>query len=318
MVGPRAWLMKVIGGEAAPRATRRPWRPTRLFACLRARVAARAWPAVPRLAESQGGGSGLCRGRARPRAGMLEGLRLLRQCAYAASCRRWSTLRAPNRQCGWAVLLSDIDIAVLRNPFKFLYRWGGAQHFSLATQQSEPRPHPRAAGGRPAAGGTAGSICAAGGRRAPAPSGRRAAAAARPRPLDAPAQARPGPRPRHSNPNPALTHRTHLNMWHRDHDVEGQTDGFDNAGAYGAIEGVDDPSMGWARCARARRACEVVCEAGGGVRAFGVEVRYARALVEWWSEFFCGSLHQPHKRSPARAHTHTHNPGLPRRWRTST
>lgn len=59
--------------------------------------------------------------------------------------------------CGWAVLLSDIDIAVLQNPFKFLYR---------------------------------------------------------------------------------------------DHDVEGQSDGFDPPGAYGAIDGVDDPSMGWARFAQ--------------------------------------------------------------------
>jgi len=33
----------------------------------------------------------------------------------------------------------------------------------------------------------------------------------------------------------------------RDHDVEGQSDGFDAAGAYGAIDGFDDPSMGWAR-----------------------------------------------------------------------
>jgi hypothetical protein len=33
--------------------------------------------------------------------------------------------------------------------------------------------------------------------------------------------------------------------------VEGQTDGFDVQGAYGAIDGVDDPSMGWARWAAA-------------------------------------------------------------------
>jgi hypothetical protein len=26
-------------------------------------------------------------------------------------------------QLGWAVLLSDIDVAVLQDPFKFLYRW---------------------------------------------------------------------------------------------------------------------------------------------------------------------------------------------------
>jgi hypothetical protein len=29
--------------------------------------------------------------------------------------------------------------------------------------------------------------------------------------------------------------------------VEGQSDGFDTPGAYGAIDGFDDPSMGWAR-----------------------------------------------------------------------
>lgn len=33
-------------------------------------------------------------------------------------------LRRRPAQVGWAVLLSDIDIAVLQNPFKFLYRWG--------------------------------------------------------------------------------------------------------------------------------------------------------------------------------------------------
>eukprot|EP00882_Tetradesmus_deserticola_P016293 GHRQ01017393.1.p1 GENE.GHRQ01017393.1~~GHRQ01017393.1.p1 ORF type:complete len:275 (+),score=92.25 GHRQ01017393.1:325-1149(+) len=36
---------------------------------------------------------------------------------------------------------------------------------------------------------------------------------------------------------------------HRDHDLEGMSDGFDSATAYGQIEGYDDPSMGWARCA---------------------------------------------------------------------
>ena len=33
-----------------------------------------------------------------------------------------------------------------------------------------------------------------------------------------------------------------------DSDVEGMSDGFDRATAYGTIETHDDPSMGWARC----------------------------------------------------------------------
>jgi hypothetical protein len=33
----------------------------------------------------------------------------------------------------------------------------------------------------------------------------------------------------------------------RDHDLEGMTDGFDAATAYGQIEGFEDPSMGWSR-----------------------------------------------------------------------
>jgi len=37
---------------------------------------------------------------------------------------------------------------------------------------------------------------------------------------------------------------------YRDHDVEGMTDGFEPRGAYGSIEGFDDPSMGWARFAQ--------------------------------------------------------------------
>mmetsp|Transcript_20288 Transcript_20288/g.61122 ORF Transcript_20288/g.61122 Transcript_20288/m.61122 type:complete len:374 (+) Transcript_20288:581-1702(+) len=40
---------------------------------------------------------------------------------------------------------------------------------------------------------------------------------------------------------------------YRDHDVEGMTDGFDEATSYGHIDGVDDPSMGWARYAQATR-----------------------------------------------------------------
>ena len=38
---------------------------------------------------------------------------------------------------------------------------------------------------------------------------------------------------------------------YRDSDVEGMTDGFDERTAYGAIDGFDDPSMGWARYAQA-------------------------------------------------------------------
>lgn len=37
---------------------------------------------------------------------------------------------------------------------------------------------------------------------------------------------------------------------YRDSDVEGMTDGFDEQTSYGAIEGFDDPSMGWARYAQ--------------------------------------------------------------------
>jgi hypothetical protein len=39
---------------------------------------------------------------------------------------------------------------------------------------------------------------------------------------------------------------------YRDHDVEGMTDGYDPPTAYGHIDGIDDPSMGWARYAQAR------------------------------------------------------------------
>ncbi|KAG2497437.1 hypothetical protein HYH03_004592 [Edaphochlamys debaryana] len=37
---------------------------------------------------------------------------------------------------------------------------------------------------------------------------------------------------------------------YRDSDIEGMTDGFDEATAYGSIEGFDDPSMGWGRYAQ--------------------------------------------------------------------
>lgn len=37
---------------------------------------------------------------------------------------------------------------------------------------------------------------------------------------------------------------------YRDSDVEGMTDGFDEPTAYGAIDGIDDPQMGWARYAQ--------------------------------------------------------------------
>ena len=37
---------------------------------------------------------------------------------------------------------------------------------------------------------------------------------------------------------------------YRDYDLEGMSDGFDEATAYGYIDGFDDPSMGWARYAQ--------------------------------------------------------------------
>lgn len=40
---------------------------------------------------------------------------------------------------------------------------------------------------------------------------------------------------------------------YRDSDVEGMSDGFDAGTAYGHIDGVDDPSMGWSRYAQAMR-----------------------------------------------------------------
>ena len=61
----------------------------------------------------------------------------------------------------------------------------------------------------------------------------------------------------------------------RDSDVEGQSDGFDAPGAYGAIDGVDDPSMGWARCVR----CVAVCvRRGGRRRAAGRRAKLAVAI----------------------------------------
>lgn len=35
--------------------------------------------------------------------------------------------------------------------------------------------------------------------------------------------------------------------------MEGMTDGFDVATSYGHIDGIDDPSMGWARYAQVPR-----------------------------------------------------------------
>lgn len=39
----------------------------------------------------------------------------------------------------------------------------------------------------------------------------------------------------------------------RDSDVEGLSDGFDERTAYGYVDGIDDPSMGWARYAQTIR-----------------------------------------------------------------
>jgi arabinosyltransferase len=44
-----------------------------------------------------------------------------------------------------------------------------------------------------------------------------------------------------------------LEHLYRDHDVEGMSDGFDDATAYGEIYGIDDESMGWSRYAQGFR-----------------------------------------------------------------
>ena len=41
-----------------------------------------------------------------------------------------------------------------------------------------------------------------------------------------------------------------MDFLHRDSDVEGMSDGYDDLTAYGAIYGVDDESMGWSRYAQ--------------------------------------------------------------------
>ena len=41
---------------------------------------------------------------------------------------------------GWAVLLSDIDICVLQDPFKHLYRYVGAMGYSSATGIAAAEP----------------------------------------------------------------------------------------------------------------------------------------------------------------------------------
>lgn len=47
--------------------------------------------------------------------------------------------------------------------------------------------------------------------------------------------------------------RNPFNLVYRDADVEGMSDGFDERTAYGHIDGIDDPSMGWSRYAQALR-----------------------------------------------------------------
>lgn len=60
---------------------------------------------------------------------------------------------------------------------------------------------------------------------------------------------------------------------YRDHDVEGMTDGFDEPTAYGHIDGIDDPSMGWARYAQVGKA---VCHFQDPFRS------YSSSLCEVW------------------------------------
>ena len=46
---------------------------------------------------------------------------------------------------------------------------------------------------------------------------------------------------------------SHVAALARDADVEGLSDGFDERTAYGYIDGIDDPGMGWARYAQTVR-----------------------------------------------------------------
>ena len=50
-----------------------------------------------------------------------------------------------------------------------------------------------------------------------------------------------------------VTLRNPFDNLHRDVDVEGLSDGFDEKTAYGWNDGVDDPSMGWSRYAQTMR-----------------------------------------------------------------
>ena len=50
-----------------------------------------------------------------------------------------------------------------------------------------------------------------------------------------------------------VTLRNPFDSLHRDVDVEGMSDGFDEKTAYGWNDGIDDPSMGWSRYAQTMR-----------------------------------------------------------------
>eukprot|EP00898_Chlorokybus_atmophyticus_P001142 jgi/Chlat1/2028/Chrsp159S02324 len=50
-----------------------------------------------------------------------------------------------------------------------------------------------------------------------------------------------------------VTLQNPFNFLYRDADIEGLSDGFDERTAYGFVDGIDDPSMGWARYAQSTR-----------------------------------------------------------------
>jgi hypothetical protein len=109
---------------------------------------------------------------------------------HAVSALKFGVLRKFLR-LGWSVLLTDVDVAVLSDPFAAVFSAGGGHE-----------------GGAGAAGAGNG-----GGGNTPK--------------------------------------RTRL---HRDSDVEGMSDGFDPATAYGTIDGYEDVTMGWSRYAQLHKA----------------------------------------------------------------
>ena len=85
---------------------------------------------------------------------------------------------------------------------------------------------------------------------------------------------------------------------YRDHDVEGMTDGYDPPTAYGHIDGIDDPSMGWARYAQVRSVgqehsqsssmqrivAKMLCWPSNQLRSITARltVMYLHKVLKWW------------------------------------